>query len=259
MKLNKVNEFRDLHKADKPLVIANVWDVASALAAEKCGFDAIGTSSAAIANALGYKDGEEIPFEELLFVVTRIAKNTHLPFSVDLESGYSKDPEVTVSYIRQLSEIGVVGINIEDSQVSGCRCIKDAETFARYLTEITCGLNEQNLEIFVNVRTDTFLLGLDDAREETLRRASLYQAAGADGLFVPCITNLKDIEIVANSASLPVNVMCMPELPHFDELQACGIKRISMGNFLFDKLQNELTATFKTLTETGSFAPVFCK
>ena len=62
--------FKNLHHQDAPLLICNVWDVASAKAAEKLNFKAIGTSSGAIASMLGYIDGEEMSFEELEYIVT---------------------------------------------------------------------------------------------------------------------------------------------------------------------------------------------
>lgn len=92
-----------------------MWDVASAKVAEKSGFQAIGTSSAAIASMLGYEDGEKIKFEELCYFVKKIAKSTSLPLSIDLEAGYSRTPTEIIKHIKILSTYGVVGINIEDS------------------------------------------------------------------------------------------------------------------------------------------------
>ncbi|MGC4128346.1 MAG: isocitrate lyase/phosphoenolpyruvate mutase family protein [Bergeyella sp.] len=42
-------KFKNLHNQKKPLLIANVWDVQSVKIAEELNFQAIGTSSAAIA------------------------------------------------------------------------------------------------------------------------------------------------------------------------------------------------------------------
>jgi 2-methylisocitrate lyase-like PEP mutase family enzyme len=94
-------EFKNLHNQDKPLLIGNVWDVPSAKTAEKLNFKAIGTSSFAIAALLGYNDGEEMEFSELEYFVKRIASNTKLPLSVDLESGYSRDPKEIANNIKR--------------------------------------------------------------------------------------------------------------------------------------------------------------
>mgnify|MGYP003871498709 FL=1 len=238
-------------------MICNVWDVASAKAAEKQNFKAIGTSSAAIASMLGYEDGEQITFEELLFIVKRIVACSKLPLTVDIEAGYSEDPLVTANYIKMLAEVGVVGVNVEDSQVNETRQLKNANTFAGYLLAIKGQLVKDQIDIFINVRTDVFLLGEGDAVAETQRRAKLYEAAGADGLFVPCITQTEDILSVINATELPVNVMCMPELPDFKTLAGLGVKRISMGNFLFDKLQGSFGVILNDIQRDKSFKSVF--
>ncbi|KGJ96891.1 isocitrate lyase/PEP mutase family protein [Colwellia psychrerythraea] len=252
--------FTSQHQQITPLLLCNVWDVASAKTAEKMGFSAIGTSSAAIARMLGYADGEHMQFAELLFIVKRIAACCKLPLSVDIEAGFSDDPQVTAGYIKALAEVGVVGINIEDSKVNkadGQRSLINGDNFAKFLLAITSELLKDNIDVFINVRTDTFLLGIEGALKETQKRADLYQVAGANGLFVPCIVDKQAIETVVNCTILPVNVMCMPDLPGFNNLKLLGVKRISMGNFMFDVLQDDFTARLNNIMKANSFKPVF--
>ncbi|NRA20694.1 MAG: isocitrate lyase/phosphoenolpyruvate mutase family protein [Oceanospirillaceae bacterium] len=253
----KIQKFNALHQQATPLIICNVWDAASAKTAEKLHFSAIGTSSAAIASMLGYEDGEQMSFEELLFIVKRIAISSALPLTVDIEAGYSQDPLTTVAYIKSLVEAGVVGINIEDSKVNQTRALVDANSFAGYLSAIKGQLVKDQIDVFINVRTDTFLLGQEDALFETQKRAKLYEIAGADGLFVPCITKTADIAAVVKATAMPVNVMCMPDLPDFKSLTNLAVKRISMGNFLFDKLSSEFENTLNSILEDQSFKAVF--
>src|SRR5262249_26319728 len=133
--MNNVQYFIDLHKQADPLMIANVWNAESAKVFERTGFKAIATSSAAVAEALGYRDGEEMSFEEYLFIVKRIRASVNLPLSVDLETGFGKTPDEIISNIEKLSQLGVVGINIEDSSITnGTRKIHDAATFSRKLS-----------------------------------------------------------------------------------------------------------------------------
>lgn len=106
--------FQQLHEQDTPLLICNVWDVASVISAERHGFQAIGTSSAAIAAVLGYPDGEGVSFAELTYIIKRILANTNLPLSVDLEAGYGRDSAEIANNIIQLANLGVVGINLEE-------------------------------------------------------------------------------------------------------------------------------------------------
>jgi len=111
--------------------------------------------------------------------------------------------------------------------------------------------------MFINIRTDTFLLGIENALDETLNRAQLYTESGADGLFVPCIAQETDIEIVARELTLPLNVMCMPELPDFKRLQQLGVRRISMGNFVHAQLQLRLKKLMASIQSQQSFVGVF--
>jgi 2-methylisocitrate lyase-like PEP mutase family enzyme len=252
--------FKSLHQQAEPLIICNVWDVASAKTAETLGFSAIGTSSAAIARMLGYADGEHMPFDELLFIVKRIATCSELPLTVDIEAGFSDDAQITAAYIKALAQVGVVGINIEDSKVNKTseeRVLMNENSFAGYLSALTTQLAKDNNTLFINVRTDTFLLGVEDAIEETKKRCKLYQAAGADSLFVPCIVEVEAIAEIVSSTTLPINVMCMPDLPDFDSLKTLGVKRISMGNFLFDTMQDDLAARLNNIVQSNSFKLIF--
>lgn len=250
-------QFRDLHNQIEPLLICNVWDVASAQAAEKLGFQAIGTSSAAIAKMLGYEDGEEMDFSELLNIVSRITANTKLPLTVDIEAGYSREPLEIANNIIELANLGVVGINIEDSIVESKRELINASAFKDCLVSIRRKLSEVNADVFVNARTDTFLLGLEEPIEETLNRIRIYENAGVDGLFIPCIEKEEDIQIIVSATSLPINVMCMPNLPDFKKLKEIGVKRISMGNFLFDKMYQQLESSLDSIVKSQSFSSVF--
>jgi 2-methylisocitrate lyase-like PEP mutase family enzyme len=240
-------EFKNLHNQDKPLLIGNVWDVPSTKTAKKLNFQAIGTSSSAIASILGYNDGEEMEFSELEYFVKRIALNTNLPLSVDLESGYSRKPKEIVNHIKRLAKLGIVGINIEDSIVNEKRILLNANDFAKTLKEIKGELEKENVDVFINVRTDTFILLQENVIEETKKRIQLYQNAGANGIFIPCIEKGNDIKTIVDSTSLPINVMCMPNLPNFETLTKLGVKRISMGNFLFDKMYNKFEESLQTV------------
>lgn len=250
-------EFKNLHKQDKPLIIANVWDVPSAKIAEELNFQAIGTSSSAIASLLGYQDGEEMTFTELEYMVKRIAANSNLPLSVDLESGYSRNSREIANHIKELTDLGVVGINIEDSIVDKNRTLLDAEEFAQTLLEVVENLQKENIDTFINVRTDTFLLNVPNTIAETKRRIKLYENAGACGVFVPCIELVSDIKQIVNCSTLPINVMCMPNLPDFDTLNSLGVKRISMGNFIFDKMYSQFKLNTEEIVRQKSFKSIF--
>jgi len=243
--MNAFQTFLQLHKTETPLLLGNVWDVTSAQTFEAMGFKAIATSSAAMAKAYGYDDGEKMPFSDLLRMVERIARNVSIPFSVDIEGGYSHTAAGVVENIERLYQYGIAGINLEDSAVTTQRAIQPADEFQKKLEAITNALRKKNIELFINVRTDTYLLGLANALSETRHRAKAYQQAGATGLFVPCIADPGDIREVVNSTPLPLNVLSIPGLPEVSELTKLGVKRISLGNAVYDWLHNTLKKNLK--------------
>ncbi|PKH54993.1 isocitrate lyase/phosphoenolpyruvate mutase family protein [Shewanella sp. Choline-02u-19] len=250
--------FKDLHRKELPLLICNVWDVSSSLIAERNGFSAIGTSSAAIAKMLGKEDGEHVLFEELLSIVTAISNLSSLPLTVDIESGYGDSSEVIAENIIELAKVGVVGVNIEDSTVvQGERLLCDEIEFANKLKSVKAILNQMNITMFVNVRSDTYLLNIEDALEVSIDRIALYQRAGADGIFLPCLKFPNDIRAVVASTELPINVMCVPDLPDFEMLERLGVKRISMGNFLHEAMLDSFSSMLSSIVSEKSFGQLF--
>ena len=256
--MTRFEEFSALHHNSTPLLIGNVWNAQSAGIYEKLHYRAIGTSSAAVAESLGFNDGEEMSFDEYLFVIRRIAASTDALLTVDLEAGYGDSPEAIVHNIGRLHKMGVVGINIEDSVVAnGKRSIVNANDFAAKLSQINSLLKAAGIEMFINVRTDSFLLGLPNALEDALTRIALYQETGVHGLFFPCATDPVAITSLTANSKLPVSVMCMPGLPDFDQLQRAGIKRISAGPFLNMNTYRNLEIAIEKIGADGSFASLF--
>lgn len=249
--------FKKLHYQNHPLLLCNVWDVASASIAEQIGFKAIATSSAAIAKSFGYADGQELSFKELLFLVKRIKSHTQIALSVDLEAGYANSTNGVIEHIKQLIDIGVAGINIEDSQVTQTRQLMDKQTFADRLAAIANYLKSQQVEFFVNARTDPYLVAHPTPLKETLARSKLYQQAGADGIFVPGMLLETEIQQLVTELELPVNLLALPDLPAINTLGSLGIKRLSMGNFLFEHSLKQLQASMQIMFEKQSFDELF--
>jgi 2-methylisocitrate lyase-like PEP mutase family enzyme len=117
--MTKFEEFNSLHHAKELFVLPNAWDAKSAMMLEEAGFKAIGTSSAAVASALGYIDGEGMSFNEYLYVAKRIIASVKIPVTIDMEMGYGKSNEDILKNLLALTELGVAGINIEDSCIEG--------------------------------------------------------------------------------------------------------------------------------------------
>jgi 2-methylisocitrate lyase-like PEP mutase family enzyme len=254
---SQFQQFKQLHRSSELLVLPNVWNAKSALLIQQENYPAVATSSAAVANSLGYEDGEAMPFEEYLLIVRRILATVQIPVTVDLEMGYGNTDEAIYANIRKLADMGVAGINLEDSIMSGdARVLQDAQTFAKRVAFIKKKLEADQLQIFINVRCDTYLLKVANKQFETVERLRLYEAAGADGIFLPFISAEADIREAVGSTRLPINVMCIPGLPDFDTLQKLGVKRASMGPFLFNKAYDQVAVMARLVRDTKKFAPL---
>ncbi len=223
--MNNYELFFQLHQQPRPFVLANAWNAKSAQIVQASGFQAIGTSSGAIADSLGYPDGEKIPFDEMFYIVKRIKSVTKIPLSVDMERGYTDDLNQLNYYVQQLLDIGVVGINIEDAE--------GEDTYLAKLRGIKSYLKHTNQQLFINARTNVFLQKLESPIQTTLRRAELYRQAGADGLFVAGVQDIDTIQRISSGTILPLNVVATPKLTSYDVLEKSGVKRISMAAFLY--------------------------
>jgi len=255
---NRFNELLALHNNAEVLHIGNVWNAQSAKIYQAQNFKVIGTSSAAVADSLGFADGEEMSFDDYLFIIKRILASTSAILTVDLETGYGKTAEEISSNITWLYKLGVSGINIEDSVITdGKRTIGNASDFAEKLKQIMALLNAAGVKLFINVRSDSFLLGLPNALADALERIAAYQVTGVHGLFFPCVTHIADIEKLTAISTLPINVMCMPGLPGFEQLQKAGVKRISVGPFVNMNVYQDLESTITKIQSEGSFASLF--
>ena len=228
---SKARDFRDLHVPGKPLLLFNVWDAGSAKAVEKAGARALATGSWSVAAANGFDDGEKLPVELAMENMARIAAATPLPVSLDIESGYGKDPQAVALTIQKAIVAGAIGCNLEDSfpETGKLRDAGDQIERLRHARQAA----DPSL-FFINARTDVFFQKPsqehDDAMlEEAVRRANAYAAAGADGIFVPGLVDPKLIARFVKAVPLPVNIMISSTTPSFAVLGEAGAARLSHG------------------------------
>src|SRR4051794_9981664 len=85
----KAETLHQMHRGQKAVVFPNVWDATSARVVEELGYPAIATTSAGIANMLGYADGQNIRRDEMLSIVALIARVVRVPVTADMEAGYA--------------------------------------------------------------------------------------------------------------------------------------------------------------------------
>jgi 2-methylisocitrate lyase-like PEP mutase family enzyme len=216
--------FRRLHRPGDPLLLANCWDAGSARLIQASGALAMATTSAGLAWSHGYPDGDALPLTVLTTAV--IARVISVPLTVDIEGGYSSEPERVGTVVEAVIEAGAIGINIEDGRTSPellAAKIRAARTVAERLA----------VPLFINARIDVYLKALvppEQAVTEVVRRAALYREAGADGAFPAGIRSPDDIRAVTAVVDMPVNVLVEPGLPPVAELRALGVARVSAGS-----------------------------
>jgi len=208
-----VNGFAERHRQGDPLILPNVWDVATAQHLVEAGFTALGTTSLGVAAANGLTDGIGATDADTVRLVSRLAAlDVHL--SADLETG-------SVASAVAAAAAGAVGINIEDA-------MGPAATHAALIRSVKRELPQ----LFVNARTDTYWQRPGDLAE-TLDRVRRYADAGADGVFVPGLAEAGDIEAVVTAVEVPVNVLFLPARHTVAGLTELGVRRISTGSLLF--------------------------
>jgi 2-methylisocitrate lyase-like PEP mutase family enzyme len=236
----------DLHRPGTPLLLVNVWDAASAKSVASAGAAAVATSSAAIAQAHGAPDNNtagQVAFN----AVRTIAEQVTVPVTADLEGGYGlSGPDL----VEALLSAGAVGCNIEDTDhVAGNRLL-DADDHASYLAEIRAAATAAGVAVVINARIDTIIQHPQrDAAAtlmETVRRARLYRAAGADCLYPIGLTDPAIVKELVDTLGAPVNVN--PSRP-LSALAAAGAARISTGAGTFRFMMADLERRAKLMFE----------
>ena len=227
---------RSLHRAPPILILPNAWDVASAVLFESAGARAIATTSAGVANALGFADGQVAPLAEVLAATQRIAAAVQVPVTADLEAGYADAPDALQAVIRQLLATGAVGVNLEDSLPSGSPVpLREIPDQQMRLRAARAAADEAGIPLMINARTDVFLhqVGAPNGRmREALRRLKAYAQAGADCLFAPAVTDAASIATLVQELGQPLNILAAPATPAVSELEKLGVARVSVGSGL---------------------------
>jgi 2-methylisocitrate lyase-like PEP mutase family enzyme len=188
------------------------------------GTRALATASHSIAASRGYEDGENIPVEEMLREVGRIAAATDLPVTADLEGGYGDAAET----VRRAIGAGVVGANIEDQ-------LKPVREAAAQVEAVLAAAAAEGLPDFVlNARTDAFLdaggRGLDEVLADAVERGRAFLDAGAPVVFVPGVAEEDQIASLVDAfGPRRLSVLAVPGLPPLARLAELGVTRVSYG------------------------------
>lgn len=248
--------FFSLHHRDQPLVLCNAWDAYSARVFEAEGFEAIATSSAGVANALGYADGEDVDIDELFASLRRIVRVVRVPVSADLEAGFGIDAAAAVRSVERALDAGAVGGNLEDYDPRA-RDVISVDLHCERIRAIKARCEALGARFFLNARTDVMLHALGDAStrvDRTIERLRAFSAAGADGLFAPGVSDARTIERIAAALDRPFNVLAGPATPSVAELGRLGVRRISVGSWPARIAMGAARGAARELRDRGTFA-----
>src|SRR5262245_34954212 len=250
----KAARFLALHDAPGTFVIPNPWDVGSACLLAGLGFQALATSSAASACALGRRDGG-LTREEALAHARSIVEATDLPVSADLEKGFGDAPEVVAETIGLAAGVGLVGCTIEDATGNPDHPVYDDGLAIERIAAAAEAARALPFPFMLTARAHN-LLYAGASLEETIRRLQAFEKAGAGVLFAPGLPDLAAVRAVCVAVSRPINFMVGIKGKSFSvgELAAAGVKRISLATSLYRAAMTGLLDAAREVKDSGHFA-----
>ncbi|MBV9615916.1 MAG: isocitrate lyase/phosphoenolpyruvate mutase family protein, partial [Ktedonobacteraceae bacterium] len=251
----RATQFRQLHHHAPLLVLANIWDAASARIVEQAGFRAIATTSSEVAAALGYRDGQQISKNMLIEALARITRVVECPVTADIEAGYGNSIEEVLQTVKAVIATGVVGINIEDSLLHQKTALADLS----YQVELIKALRELATSIdvpfVINARVDVFLhaIGKPESRfEHAVQRANAYLHAGAECVYPIGILDRMTIANLVKAIKGPINILGGPSTLALSEFERLGVARVSLAGGLMCSALGHVRTIAHELLEHGT-------
>ena len=250
---DKAKKFRALHEAPGSFVIPNPWDGGSARVLAGLGFEALATSSGAKAGVLGKRDGK-VTREEALANAKQIVEACDLPVAADLEKGFGDGPDAAAETIRQAAGVGLVGGSIEDATGNKDKPLYDVEEAAARVAAAVKAARALPFPFVLTARAEGFLRGKADL-DDVIRRLKAYEAAGADVLMSPGLPDLASVKKVCAALNKPFNFMVGIKGKSFSraELEAAGVKRISLATSLYRAAMTGLVNAAQEVKDKGTF------
>lgn len=255
----KAQQLLSLHNNGKLLILPNVWNPIGARMLQAKGYPAVATASAAIAESLGYSDGEQLKLDTMLDMVTRIVRSVDVPVTVDFEAGYSNVIEGLQENITRLLETGAVGLNFEDSWGDSkyLRPIPEQVERIRAVREVA---ERRSIHLVINARADSFFaegFSSDEERiEDVITRLNAYIEAGADCVYPVGHGDKATLAILRKRISAPINVLATAKTASLKELQEMGINRVSFGPYIFRSLLAKMSAMHDEILNMGEYGIV---
>jgi len=252
----RADVFRALHRAPPILLLPNAWDAMSAAIFEAAGHKAIATTSAGVAWALGFADGEQAPWPEVVAATKRIVDAVSVPVTADIETGYGAGPVEVAKSIAEIARAGAVGVNLEDGAAAMPNHLRPLEDAAARVRAARDAASQAGVKLVINARVDTYLHPSGSAAErfaETVRRAKAYLAAGADCIYPITLSDLGTIADLTRAIGAPVNIMGRSGVPSLAELERAGVARVTIASGATLAIMGEIKRIATSLRQSGDF------
>ena len=247
--------FRDKHHGSRLLLLPNAWDAMSARVFVAAGFDAIATTSGGVAWSLGYADGEQTPWAEVVAATTRIVRAARVPVTADIEAGYGETADAVMRSVAEIIEAGAVGVNLEDG-MRGPVPIRSPQDAADRIRAAREAAKAAAVPIVINGRTDLYLRNIGDEAsrfDETVERGRAYLSAGADCVYPIALRDPGTIGRLVKALGAPININVRAGSPSVAELEALGVARASTASQLALMAMSMARQVADDLRATGRF------
>ena len=231
MPTEAATRFRALHGRGGLFVMPNPWDAGTAKLLSDFGFEAIATSSAALAWSMARPDisgavrrDDAIAHARLLF------EATGLPVNGDFESGYGDSPAEVAETIRRAVDAGVAGCSIEDQDQAAKGLYPLDEALRRFSAAKEAVLKSGSAFVLTG-RCEVMFHKHADPLGEAIRRLRAYEQAGADVVYAPGLTQEADVRAIVEAVKAPVNVLggLGGVSDDIAKLERLGVRRVSIG------------------------------
>jgi 2-methylisocitrate lyase-like PEP mutase family enzyme len=231
---SNASRFRALHQHAGLFVMPNPWDAGTAKLLADLGFEAIATSSAALAWTLAKPDATgAVTRNDAIAHAQVLAKASGLPVNGDFESGYGSTPAEVAETMRRTIDAGVAGCSIEDKDQSSGGLYPLDEALRRF-TAAREVVAKSGSDFVLTGRCEASLANHHDPLGEAVRRLKAYEAAGADVVYAPGVTTEAEVRAIVEAVKVPVNVIGGLGGISNDiaALEKVGVKRVSIGSGL---------------------------
>ncbi len=246
----RARRFLELHRGERPLLLANAWDVGSARLLAAAGFQALATTSSGHAASLGRLDSGVTRAEAIAHAGALVAA-VEVPVSADLEDGFAAEPEGVAETVRLALEVGLAGCSIEDWSAADAR-LHEPDRAAERVAAAAEVAHSGPVRLVLTARAENYLRGNPDLGD-TIARLRAYQEAGADVLYAPALDRPEDLRELLASVQAPVNVLARANTPPVAELAAMGVGRVSVGGAFAFAAYGAAVQAGRELLAAGSY------